>query len=378
MQRESTLTVHTPWPYRAQLVVTVCQKRTCLLVFCVKLSSSKKTNFSLTTWLDSSRIRYLNIYQSKKIHDLLFSTHRIFDCGNALVQYPFIICTHNHILQNIGSFCSSWENNNFCTCYTFIYFIHVCKKVCLLRYKYKYIHSYPWNPIYVNLAHMATFAQIFRPHEKVATILLWTTVELLPALLRVHFFLPVCALTQTIWAYLTSRHCPRPWKLRTKPIISLTRPNPKASPVKPFLPFALFFLFLTLPVFQLAMHLISALVITLCILTRVRVKVKFPRAFSCSASHQPSSPTAMTTSTTSMSRSVCLTPRSPSCPAARWAGGPRGWAGWRGCRRAGGGGWGRGRSLPRGGGGWRWQTHSRLQFRWHLNQFLGKPLQEEI
>ena len=235
----------------------------------------------------------------------------------------------------------------------------------------------PMKLQFANLAHMATFAQILGRMKKVATILLWTTVELLSALLRVHFFLllPVCALTQTIWAYLTSRHCHRPWKLRTKPIISLTRPNPKASPVKPFLPLALFFLFLTLPVFQLAMHLISALVITLCILTRVRVKVKFPRAFSCSASHQPSSPTAMTTS---MSRSVCLTPRSPSCPAARWAGGPRGWAGWRGCRRAGGGGWGRGRSLPRGGGGWRWQTHSRLQFRWHLNQFLGKPLQEEI
>ena len=28
--------------------------------------------------------------------------------------------------------------------------------------------------------------------------------------------------------------CDRPWKLRTKPIISPTRPNPKASPVKPF------------------------------------------------------------------------------------------------------------------------------------------------
>ena len=41
---------------------------------------------------------------------------------------------------------------------------------------------------------------------------------------------PTGCLTQTIWAYLTSR----PWKLRTKPIISSTRPNPKASPVKPF------------------------------------------------------------------------------------------------------------------------------------------------
>ena len=39
----------------------------------------------------------------------------------------------------------------------------------------------------------------------------------------------------------------RPWKLRTKPIISPTRPNPNPSPGKPFLPLTLFFLFNTAP-----------------------------------------------------------------------------------------------------------------------------------
>ena len=64
--------------------------------------------------------------------------------------------------------------------------------------------------------------------------LVYLTVGPLPQLTISHIatsaslpFLPSALLTQTIWAYLTGHHshC-RPWELRTKPIISLTRLNP--------------------------------------------------------------------------------------------------------------------------------------------------------